>query len=66
MLAARELPEMEDVRVFGDLLHLVAADAELAEVATRRVLAAAGLQVASLRRIQPSMEDAFMSLTERQ
>lgn len=63
LLAARSVPELEDVRVFGDLLHLVTADAEAAERATRETLEARGIAVESLRRITPSMEDAFMSLT---
>lgn len=63
LLAARSVAELEDVRVFGDLLHLVAADPERAGAATRRALEAQGIDVLSLRRIEPSMEDAFMSLT---
>jgi ABC-2 type transport system ATP-binding protein len=63
MLAARQIPELEDVRVFGDLLHLVVSDAGHAEAATRAALEKRGIRVVSLRRIEPSMEDAFMSLT---
>lgn len=66
MVAARRVPELEDVRMFGDLLHLVTADAGRAEVATRRALEAQGIRVVALRRIEPSMEDAFMSLTGKQ
>ena len=66
LLAARSIPELEDVRVFGDLLHLVTSDAEGAERATRETLRARGIEVESLRRIVPSMEDAFMSLTGKQ
>ncbi len=65
MVAAKGVSELEDVRVFGDLLHLVAADAERAEAATRRAMEGRGIRVVSLRRIDPSMEDAFMSLTKR-
>ena len=66
MLAAREVQELEDVRVFGDLLHLVAADARAAEAATRTALDSREIRILSLRRIEPSMEDAFMSLTREQ
>jgi len=66
MLAAREVQELEDVRVFGDLLHLVAADARAAEAATRTALDSREIRILSLRRIEPSMEDAFMSLTGEQ
>lgn len=65
MQVARELGELEDVRAFGDLLHLVTADPPAAESATRRAMAAHGIRVESLRRIEPSMEDAFMSLAGR-
>lgn len=61
--AAREVAGVEDVRVFGDLLHLVVSDGPAVEEAVRRQMAGRGIEVASLRRIQPSMEDAFMSLT---
>jgi ABC-2 type transport system ATP-binding protein len=63
MLVARGVAELEDVRMFGELLHLVTADREAAEAATRRAMEAQGIRVESLRRIEPSMEDAFMSLT---
>ncbi len=65
MLAARGIAELEDVRVFGDLLHLITGDVEAAEAAIRRTMEAQGIRVESLRRIEPSMEDAFMSLTRR-
>ena len=65
MAAARGVAELEDVRLFGDLLHLVAADGDRAEAAVRRVMVARGVRVEGLRRIEPSMEDAFMSLTGR-
>lgn len=63
LVAARGVPGVEDVRVFGDLLHLVTPDAGRAEAATRRTLEEAGIRVESVHRIEPSMEDAFMSLT---
>ena len=63
MLAARQVQELEDVRVFGDLLHLVTVDALRAEQAMRAAFEGNGIRIVSLRRIEPSMEDAFMSLT---
>ncbi|HEX2922757.1 MAG TPA: ABC transporter ATP-binding protein [Chloroflexota bacterium] len=66
MVVARKIPGLEDVRVFGDLLHLVTADAACAEEATRRALEAEGIEILGLRRISPSMEDTFMSLTNRE
>jgi len=64
MLVARGVAELEDVWMFGDRLHLVAADADRAEAATLRAMEAGGIRVESLRRIEPTMEDAFMSLSE--
>ncbi len=64
-LVARSVPSVEDVRVFGDLLHLVTADAAVAVRETRDALEAKGIEVVSLRRIAPSMEDAFMSLSSK-
>jgi len=65
MAVLRRVVELEDVRVFGDLLHLVTSDATRAEEATCRALEAEGIELLSLRRIAPSMEDTFMSLTSR-
>ncbi|HEX9015727.1 MAG TPA: ABC transporter ATP-binding protein [Chloroflexota bacterium] len=63
MLVARELPAIEDVRVFGDSLHLVVSDAPKAEGIVRSALERQGIEILGLRQIAPSMEDAFMSLT---
>ena len=60
---ARLVPGVEDVRVFGDLLHLVTADAARTQDAVLRALEAEGIRVHALRQIEPTMEDAFMSLT---
>lgn len=62
--ALQGLPLLEDVRVFGDMLHLVASDARAVERAARETLEREGIELLSLRRIVPSMEDAFMSLSK--
>ena len=61
--ALQSVPLLEDVRVFGDTLHLVTSDAPAAERATREVLEREGIELLSLRPIAPTMEDAFMSLS---
>ncbi len=50
------------VGLFGDRVHVAAADPVAAEAAVRAQLAAAGLELASLRRIEPSLEDVFVAV----
>jgi len=50
------------VGLFGDRVHVAAADPAAAEASIRRELAGAGLALASLRRIEPSLEDVFVSV----
>ncbi len=50
------------VGLFGDRVHVAAADPAAAEAAVRARLAAAGLELASLRRIEPSLEDVFVAM----
>ena len=55
------LPGLREVQVFGDRLHIVADAAPPAE-ALRARLAAGGATLASVRPVQPTMEDVFMFL----
>ncbi len=55
------LPSVMDVNVFGDGLHVLLKSAESASL-IGTVLAEKGIGIISFRRIQPSMEDAFLSL----
>ncbi len=59
-LAAR--PEVLGVQVFGDRLHAWVQDAGRGEAAIRAALAARGLELTSLRRIAPNLEDVFVSV----
>jgi ABC-2 type transport system ATP-binding protein len=58
--ALRAVPGVRDVQVFGDRLHLL-ADAPLDAEALRPRLPA-GVALASLRPVPPTMEDVFMHL----
>jgi ABC-2 type transport system ATP-binding protein len=58
---ARGLPQVQEAAVFGDGLHIAAAQAKEAEPALREALAARGITVRAMRRIEPSLEDAFIS-----
>ena len=59
-----KLPLVKEVALFGNGLHIVARDAEAAIPALRGALAAKGLALSRLERIQPSLEDVFVSLIE--
>jgi len=53
-----------DVAVFGGGLHITVDDAETAGARVRERLAASGIEVRKLERIQPSMEDVFVAMIE--
>ena len=57
----RAAPGVREVQVFGDRLHLIAAQAP-AEADLRDRLGAAGVTLQSLRPVAPTMEDVFMHL----
>ncbi len=55
---------VRDVAVFGGGLHVTVDDAAATGARMRQALAAKGIEVARLERIQPSMEDVFVALIE--
>ena len=61
----KPLAQVHDAAVFGNGLHLVVPDAKAAAPAIRAAMAAAGVGVARLDVIRPSLEDAFVALTTR-
>jgi ABC-2 type transport system ATP-binding protein len=50
------------VGLFGDRVHVAAADAGAAEARVRELVAAGGFELLSLRPIEPSLEDVFVSV----
>ncbi len=57
-------PALAGVALFGAALHLTADDEAAARHAVTVRLAAAGISVQRLERIEPSLEDAFVSIVE--
>ncbi|HKZ82580.1 MAG TPA: DUF4162 domain-containing protein, partial [Anaerolineae bacterium] len=65
--AALADPDVEDVQVFGDRLHLRVKGGSANRVLERLPgeMQEAGVQVHRLRSIAPTLEDAFIELLER-
>jgi len=70
MAAAQETlanrPEVLEVQVYGDLLHVFVDDAHRRMPELKAALEQAGIRVNRLRIIQPRMEEAFISLIRKQ
>jgi ABC-2 type transport system ATP-binding protein len=58
---ARGLPEVREAAVFGDGLHVATASAAELEPVLRAALGQRGIGVRGLARVEPSLEDAFIS-----
>jgi ABC-2 type transport system ATP-binding protein len=68
-LGTKVLGETEgvlEIQTYGDLLHVFVDSLERREAEVVNRLAAAGVQYSGLRRTQPRMEEAFISLIKRQ
>jgi ABC-2 type transport system ATP-binding protein len=64
ILASR--PEVIEVQVYGELLHVLVSDAYSQMPLLTTALEASGIRVSRLRVIQPRMEEAFISLIRHQ
>jgi len=64
MSALQDLPEINEVALFGRGLHVVTRAPDVATEALRRALEAKGFAVGRIERITPSLEDVFVSLIE--
>jgi ABC-2 type transport system ATP-binding protein len=54
------------VGLFGDRVHVAARDPAAAEAEIRRLVASAGFEPLTIRPIEPSLEDVFVSVLSRQ
>jgi ABC-2 type transport system ATP-binding protein len=61
-----KLPGVLEVQTYGDQLRIFAEDAERVMDRARSALAARGVDVLDVRRTQPRMEEAFISLIRQQ
>ena len=62
--ALKHAPAIESVALFGNALHATVVDEEAAKRAIAELLAARGLPLRRLDRIEPSLEDAFVAIIE--
>jgi len=66
MRALEGLSGVRDVAVFGGGLHVTVDDVDATSARVRERLAAQGIEVRKLAQIEPSMEDVFVALIERE
>lgn len=61
----KELPGIKDVRTFGDRLHIVVdpADTDIVMDGVARSVLNSGYELIEIKRILPSLEDVFISLS---
>jgi ABC-2 type transport system ATP-binding protein len=64
MRTLEKLPEVLDVAVFGNKLHVSVVDVEIARASIGRALADAGVAMRGIEQIAPSLEDVFVALIE--
>ena len=64
--ALRGLPDVEDVTMFGRVLHAVVKDEDGARTSIPARLAESGITMSAMSRIAPSLEDVFASLVRRE
>jgi ABC-2 type transport system ATP-binding protein len=55
-------PDAPEVQAFGDRIHVIVRSVASREAEIRRTLERGGIRVASIRRIEPSLENVFISL----
>ncbi len=66
LTALHEIPDILDAAVFGSAIHVRVPHAELAETSCPMRLAAQGIAVERIERIEPSLEDVFVHHGGRQ
>jgi len=60
--ALASAPGLHEAAMFGRALHVTVADAETGPASIRSALATAGVGLRAIERIEPSLEDVFVSL----
>ena len=65
MKALEEMPDVEKTSLFGTAVHAVFKQPQLDTAALERTLASAGIKVASVERVSPSLEDVFLDVVEK-
>ena len=61
-----KMPGILEVQTYGDLIHAFVQDSAAAQVEITQALRQAGIAISGVRRATPRMEDAFISLVQRQ
>ena len=61
----KSVPGVKDILVFGDKLHLMVTDIELAKTAVSEIITQKQYQLISLNKIAPTLEDIFVSLVQQ-
>jgi ABC-2 type transport system ATP-binding protein len=65
MTTLEEMPDVEKTSLFGTAVHAVFRQSRLDTAALTDRLLAAGVQVSSVERVSPSLEDVFLDVVER-
>jgi hypothetical protein len=65
MEALDRSPAIEKTSLFGTAVHAVLHSTDDAEGVAARVLADAGVEVHTVSRVSPSLEDVFLDVVER-
>jgi hypothetical protein len=59
------MPEVEKTSLFGTAVHAVFRQPQLDTAALAGRLAVAGIEVVSVERVSPSLEDVFLDVVEK-
>lgn len=61
-----DLPEVADSSFYGDRYHVAVSEVERAKASISKLLSEKGINILFINEITPSMEDVFVSLTEKE
>jgi len=61
----RSLPPVTSAAIFGNRLHVAAANPEQAQVMVREALKARQISIRRLTPVSPTLEDAFIAMISR-